>query len=766
MLLKAVALTLVAAGILAAALALHPLPEGNVEASYPGANGKLLFHGSDAETGDNGWFTVNVDGSELALIVKSAEGLTAGVWSPDGRQIAFAGTTQGGVPAVIATDATGHGREVLYKSNIPGRIPGGAITWSPDGGEIAFGTPCASNEACNWNPQEGLPSHIVVVDLKSGAVTETMPEVWQNLTPRWSPVDNTIAFTGTNYGASYIYTMNPGGGGITQATSVQATNPEWSPDGNLLYFAGGASGVDTGLYVGDRLLVPDAYSGTWSPDGTRVAFARSVQTPTTIVSRILLVTPTGKRAGAVPLPPSLFVADGTIQWQPVPSACSIEGEAANPPALFGDVYMDWEHFELAAKCFHQVSASTYYVDGRLRANGLDLTTDGAFVIEDTAGGPSISAKGQVTIDVPVPPTLFGTSHVRLYSGRLSGLPSSLRTSLPLRGVRFDSGRSVNLMYSNPTPDSEGTGQTRLAIPVVFPSDLASQYASNAGVYCKTGPQAACKVAPVVHRLATVVVTNRHGAEGDVAFDVPDVRLGGTLGIKKLKVGFSKATGEWEVSGRVDVPLGGGRKVGIEATGTWEEQPSGRWGLNGFGAKAVDIPLGSTGFKLTRIGFKVYTDRTQEGYPLKVSVGGGIGWGSLVEVTGSVNYLASNPDGWILEGGVTLGSIVEFKGTGRLVLATRELKVNAELNLGFPDQGLGIRGGQLDMSVDGKTGHFRTRVRTTIVMPTGEFKGIVAITNRGIKACGKQSGTAGLSGWSYEWGAVRAHSFSGARTCSL
>jgi Tol biopolymer transport system component len=122
------------------------------------------------------------------------------------------------------------------------------------------------------------------------------PTFVQAIGPVFSPDGTQIAFYGypktgpVGGGANYdVYMMNVDGSGIVNLTTSPSdissrssqTTPQWSPDGTNLLYSG-----DDGLYVmnadgSQATKVADAYSGVWSPDGSRIAYTgkgRSIYT--------------------------------------------------------------------------------------------------------------------------------------------------------------------------------------------------------------------------------------------------------------------------------------------------------------------------------------------------------------------------------------------------------------------------------------------------------------------------------------------------------
>jgi Tol biopolymer transport system component len=97
-----------------------------------------------------------------------------------------------------------------------------------------------------------------------------------------------IIFTANPTGSSQIYTINPDGGDMVQITNLPPTKqeglqPTFSPDGRHILFSYGAGSAGPDLYVinsdgtGLKRLTFDGLSsaGRWSPDATRIVFART-----------------------------------------------------------------------------------------------------------------------------------------------------------------------------------------------------------------------------------------------------------------------------------------------------------------------------------------------------------------------------------------------------------------------------------------------------------------------------------------------------------
>jgi Tol biopolymer transport system component len=112
--------------------------------------------------------------------------------------------------------------------------------------------------------------------------------------PTFSPDGRRIAFVWHKPTAAAIYTMRATGGGLKQVTPWQkgglADKVDWSPDGARIAFSSPDPGALAGISSNVFTVRPDGtglvkitkshggklHSGldSWSPDGTKIAFAR------------------------------------------------------------------------------------------------------------------------------------------------------------------------------------------------------------------------------------------------------------------------------------------------------------------------------------------------------------------------------------------------------------------------------------------------------------------------------------------------------------
>ena len=194
-------------------------------------------------------------------------------WSPDGKQMAFARTVGPGF-SIYVMDADGSNMKRL--TNGPRDL---GPTWSPDGKQVAFQRMGEQKES----------SDIYVVDADGSNVKELTGSPLWFMQPNWSPDGTKIAFVESDAdGPNPIWVVDTDGNN-QKMLHAGGGKPVWSPDGKRVAFQCGlaawqafgealadiyvidADGSNVELLTGPDKLI-DAYP-TWSPDGTRLAFA-------------------------------------------------------------------------------------------------------------------------------------------------------------------------------------------------------------------------------------------------------------------------------------------------------------------------------------------------------------------------------------------------------------------------------------------------------------------------------------------------------------
>jgi Tol biopolymer transport system component len=233
--------------------------------------GSLLF--ASDRTGTSHLYSMREDGSRIVDLTPSMESFD-GDWSPDGSRIVFTTTRNEGL-SIFVMNADG--------SNPVGLgVSGGRPRWSPDGRKILW-----SDGTIRVMNADGSQ----VVALTAGR------------SPDWSPDGTRIAFDRidrsgciVDFCPADIFVMAADGSQIRKLTSSnpadQSTGASWSPDGTRIAYARRCclfGPNQSGLWVispdggSPNRINTQAATGTpvWSPDGLAIAFAAALSNSTT-----------------------------------------------------------------------------------------------------------------------------------------------------------------------------------------------------------------------------------------------------------------------------------------------------------------------------------------------------------------------------------------------------------------------------------------------------------------------------------------------------
>src|SRR5216117_1227907 len=168
---------------------------------------------------------------------------SAGAWDADGSRFVF-GAVVTGDPALRIVK--GDNGDLIKEIKFPSLGEIFNPTWSPDGKMIAF------------SAQVGGVTDLFTYELESGQLRRLTDDPYADLEPAWSPDGSVIAFVtdrfstsldALSFGDYQLAVIDPrasGSGQIRQLPHLahaKHINPQWSPDGQSLYFIGDPGGI-------------------------------------------------------------------------------------------------------------------------------------------------------------------------------------------------------------------------------------------------------------------------------------------------------------------------------------------------------------------------------------------------------------------------------------------------------------------------------------------------------------------------------------------
>lgn len=247
---------------------------------------------------------------------------SAGAWSYDGSMFAFGTIVSGEAALTILNSENG---DKIVEHRFPGLGEVYTPTFSPDGRRVAFAAIV------------GGYMDLFVADVQTGELRRLTNDLYTDLQPAWSPDGEVIAFvTGRfstdlpilAYGNYRLAVIDPDDGEI-QALPVfgkgKHINPQWTKDGQGLYFVTDVSGISNvyrfDFRGGDLARVTDLITGVSGITATSPVISTAAR-----ADRLVY---TAFEAGDY----NLYVIDEPAQLAGVPIEGEIEGvsPAVLPP---------------------------------------------------------------------------------------------------------------------------------------------------------------------------------------------------------------------------------------------------------------------------------------------------------------------------------------------------------------------------------------------------------------------------------------------------
>ena len=187
---------------------------------------------SSAKVALTGVFVARGDGGESRPVALPDGFATAShpCWSPDGRWIAFgAFDATGRDPLIRVASASGGPSTALASGSMP--------TWSADGSRIAYVASGRADYATDWSSPGRNEERIEAIRLigpEAGKIEVLARGLW----PRWSPVDDRLAFVGRADANWDVYVRSADGLGLARLTDDPSldTQPTWAADGRSIVF--------------------------------------------------------------------------------------------------------------------------------------------------------------------------------------------------------------------------------------------------------------------------------------------------------------------------------------------------------------------------------------------------------------------------------------------------------------------------------------------------------------------------------------------------
>lgn len=306
-----------------ATLALEAAP---AQATAPGANGKIAFVSNRDGDGDFDLFTMNPDGSGVNHLTNDSVTNNEPSYSPDGQKVAYTSTSGNGSVGnpvnreILVVNA--NGTSPVNVTNSP-LSDDSDPSFSPDGTRIAFRRQVGSGDT----------GEIYVMDADGTDLKRLTQNSAFDAEPTWSPDSTKVIFNEVIAGNNEIVEKDASSTDPTSAPAnltnnpLNDNNPSVSPDGTIAFSRLNGSDYDIHVMNADgsgqtnitnHTNNTPTFGAGWdsqpafSPDGTKIAFARGGLNMDIYVMEANGASPVNRTPGQSPAR-----EDSHPDWQPV-----------------------------------------------------------------------------------------------------------------------------------------------------------------------------------------------------------------------------------------------------------------------------------------------------------------------------------------------------------------------------------------------------------------------------------------------------------------
>jgi eukaryotic-like serine/threonine-protein kinase len=281
-----------------------------------GGVGQVAF--ASSRSGPPQIYLVNVDGTGERQLTTLPDGACQPTWSPDGLQLAFTSPCRKNQESYAGSNLYTMNADGSAVKPLPPRTGGGDYdpAWSPDGRRLAYTSLAENNRV-----------QIRVLGLDGSAVDDLAPPDGVDSQPVWSPLGTQLAFRAKRLKESQIWITTDIAGSeerFSRGGGQNESHPDWSRDGQWLVWdriVGGVSRLFAAPYNeaarADRRVCPDGHLSVqpmaeprWSPDGQWIVFETW---PTGTDHNIAILTSTCTNYSLLTTDPSV---DFDAAWRP------------------------------------------------------------------------------------------------------------------------------------------------------------------------------------------------------------------------------------------------------------------------------------------------------------------------------------------------------------------------------------------------------------------------------------------------------------------